>query len=67
MLTGLAAEHLCEDADLRNIAMSHKRGNPLKATDIREQLDISEYRQAPCDLSTFSSLLGTWKPGFQLP
>ena len=57
VLTGPAAERLCEDADLRNIAMSHKRGNPLKAADIREQLNISEYRQAPCHPCTVSSLM----------
>ena len=40
------AGDLCEDADPRNIAVSHVRGNPLKAADLRDSLDMTQFRHA---------------------
>ena len=46
----LSAAEICEEADMRNVAVTYKPGNPLKLKELRSQLDMTEYK---CVFSAF--------------
>ena len=61
------AAEISEEADVRNVAVTHVRGNPLKLADLRARLDMTEFRWARLHAPAAAAARGLTAPAPQSP